>query len=448
MKSMNAAKTLFLMNYITPTLRLTGNYEHLINKNDDNANTCLFAFVATHIEVLNENLMPFNLRPYVNAPEKLVKEFNMWFQRRIMTFKRTTQIELLDKYIFSSDKKSLKHKSIDKVAFSSVTDKYWLHNHNTPVTKDDFQRKRLELYRKLTNSTDDFGNLCFTQNPYILKDINNIKLNNDTITILNNVNYCLGGITNKRWIYNKETDNVDLVKQRNAAYGQEPVNEILATKMLHYLKFPHLTFVEYEFYIDGMELCSRCKNFVGEKEEFIPMSDIIKVIKKDKDKSIYEHIIDCLKFLEIDNAENFIDEMIIFDRLSLNFDRHLCNFGVMRDVTNGCFLRMAPLFDMGSCFFAHYNNEIKVKNGKEQRTLLFLDRIKYLEKAGKIPVIDNTLLGTLKQELNNYIYTSADMDNKIIEKILEINQVAEQSLLLNQEELDKDSNSVSLEASL
>ena len=205
---MEAKKTLFLMNYITPTLRLVGDYEYMTNKDNNDLNTCLFTFVATHIEVLNENLMPFCLRPYINAPARLVKEFNTWFQRRIMTFKRTTQIELIDKFIFSSDKKSLRNKSIDKVAFSSVTDKYWLHNHNTPVTKEDFQRKRLELYKKLTKTSDDFGNLCFTQNPYILSNPENIKLNNDTITLLNNLNYCLGGITNKRWIYNEENNNV------------------------------------------------------------------------------------------------------------------------------------------------------------------------------------------------------------------------------------------------
>ena len=416
---------MYLMNYVTPTLKLVGDYEHNINNNSKDKKNCIFAFVATSVEVLDESLMPFCLRSYVSSPNKLVEEFNSWFQRRIMTSKRKQQVDLIENYIFNKNPKILSSQNIDKIMFASVTDKYWLSKHNIVITKDEYDKKMIGLNKSLAQGNDEFGNLCFTQNPYILKNKDFFKTNNNTITFFNSYNYCLGGITNKRWLYNKHKNKLELVKQRNEAYGQEPINEIIATKMLKYFKFPHLPFVEYVFFIDGMELCSKCENFIGEKEELVPMSDIVRVLKKNPEHSMYTHVVSCLEFLEIPNASEYIDEMIIFDRLSLNFDRHLGNFGAIRDVETGQFTRMSPLFDFGSCCFFNYNNEIKTKDGKNNsRTLLFMERIHELEEQGKIPKLPESLIEILKTELNNYIYTSLDMDNHIINKMLEINSLS------------------------
>ena len=57
--------------------------------------------------------------------------------------------------------------------------------------------------------------------------------------------------------------------------------------------------------------------------------------------------------------------MFILDYLILNEDRHLNNFGIIRDVNNLKWIDVAPLFDNGqSLNILDYNDEEVIINGK------------------------------------------------------------------------------------
>lgn len=53
------------------------------------------------------------------------------------------------------------------------------------------------------------------------------------------------------------------------------------------------------------------------------------------------------------NLEEAFDDMILFDALIYNYDRHMGNFGVLKDNHTGEILGMAPIFDNGAGLLAY-----------------------------------------------------------------------------------------------
>lgn len=53
--------------------------------------------------------------------------------------------------------------------------------------------------------------------------------------------------------------------------------------------------------------------------------------EKDNNTSVYQHFVNCCKALGIKDVVPFLDRMIVLDYLIANEDRHLNNFGVLRN---------------------------------------------------------------------------------------------------------------------
>lgn len=69
--------------------------------------------------------------------------------------------------------------------------------------------------------------------------------------------------------------------------------------------------------------------------------------------SQYEHFIKvCAENgMEQENVRSFLEYQIATDFLLTNTDRHLNNFGVLRDSDSLKFVSMAPIFDSGNAMF-------------------------------------------------------------------------------------------------
>ena len=86
--------------------------------------------------------------------------------------------------------------------------------------------------------------------------------------------------------------------------------------------------------------------------------------------------------------------MIIVDRIIMNFDRHLGNFGFMRDVDTGKYTRFAPLFDFGNAFFPDKMETTKERYifGNRMKELLCDEKIvkgiKVVKEATKSPYLN------------------------------------------------------------
>ena len=65
---------------------------------------------------------------------------------------------------------------------------------------------------------------------------------------------------------------------------------------------------------------------------------------------MYQHFINCCNTLGIPDAVPFLDRMMVLDYLIANEDRHLNNFGALRNAETLEWLGMAPVYDSGSSF--------------------------------------------------------------------------------------------------
>lgn len=128
--------------------------------------------------------------------------------------------------------------------------------------------------------------------------------------------------------------------------GQEPLNELLATN-LHRRVLEPGAYVPYEVRMTDDGPVSACTCFLRDDEEYIPAYYVRQLLKQPNHLNGYRHFIECCAFLGIEDAETALSKMIVCDDIIANHDRHLRNFGIVRNVeTLEC--RMAPLFDSGS----------------------------------------------------------------------------------------------------
>ena len=64
--------------------------------------------------------------------------------------------------------------------------------------------------------------------------------------------------------------------------------------------------------------------------------------------SIYQHFVKCCEKLGIQGIVPFLDRMITMDYIIANEDRHLNNFGALRNAETLEWIGMAPIYDSGS----------------------------------------------------------------------------------------------------
>ena len=74
----------------------------------------------------------------------------------------------------------------------------------------------------------------------------------------------------------------------------------------------------------------------------------MRVLKQPNHLSDYGYFIKCCSFLGIPDAEESIGKMLAVDYLIANDDRHLHNFGAVRNAETLEWLGLAPVFDCGN----------------------------------------------------------------------------------------------------
>ena len=70
--------------------------------------------------------------------------------------------------------------------------------------------------------------------------------------------------------------------------------------------------------------------------------------KKPNNISVYQHFVNCCEAIGVRDAVPFLDRMIVLDYLIANEDRHLNNFGLLRNSETLEWLGFAPIYDSGS----------------------------------------------------------------------------------------------------
>ncbi len=136
-----------------------------------------------------------------------------------------------------------------------------------------------------------------------------------------------------------------LIKGGSNPFHQQPFNEVIAAGIMERMKIPHVPYTI--TWSEGVPY-SVCEDFVTEDTELIPAWRILKTQRKDNSTSVYQHFINCCEALGIQGAVPFLDRMIVLDYIIANEDRHLNNFGAVRNAETLEWLGFAPIYDSGS----------------------------------------------------------------------------------------------------
>lgn len=119
--------------------------------------------------------------------------------------------------------------------------------------------------------------------------------------------------------------------------GFEPYSEYYAADLANVLGINH---VDYQLHTWKKILCSSCEIFSSKELSFVPAASLVKTGRFAAVKDFYAH-------MGGDYWQAFSD-MLAFDALICNTDRHMNNYGFMVDNSTNKIVTAAPLFDHGN----------------------------------------------------------------------------------------------------
>jgi len=152
------------------------------------------------------------------------------------------------------------------------------------------------------------------------------------------------GMLPKAWRFIKD-EGIFLYKGATSGFangGKEPYSEFYASQIAAAM---NLDAIHYDLENWKGILASKCKLFTDINTAFIPIG---RIVKTGGITAVVKHY-DSL-------GEKFADavrDMLIFDALIYNEDRHLGNFGLLRDNQSGEIIAPAPIFDNGLSLFSY-----------------------------------------------------------------------------------------------
>lgn len=147
------------------------------------------------------------------------------------------------------------------------------------------------------------------------------------------------GMVPKHWTIQK--GKRILVKESCEPFNREAKNEAIASLLLQALCLPKVRYEE-------KNNCSYCETFVTNDTELIPAWQVLGVSYKEKNESEYSYFFKCCDALHIPVTKTDMANMLLFDWLIFNNDRHYNNFGFIRNIETGKYLGLAPWYDHGN----------------------------------------------------------------------------------------------------
>lgn len=348
----------------------------------------------TDIErIVNPELLPLSLR------EKCTfNDFKVWFDKRLMPENRDG---------IDETKKEFGTNWLKSKNYASLSDQYWL-------------QRRDESWKKInfftTRYSHDVGDILFSPWNFNKKIINS-----------NSPDLTTGGVLKKRWKQNQDNTSF-LVKAGNPKYQQSPLAEVLVSTLCEQIG---VDTAGYTLYIEGMELCSACQNFVNKDTELVTADQIYNSVERKENETVYEHLIRMAEKYSIPKAKDAIDWMIFIDTITGNEDRNLGNIGFIRDAKTLKFIGPAPLFDCGNAYW-NSKNVSPVPKSK-----LFKDIEPHIFKRMRRKCDFEKLIKNCgyKELIENYPQISDEKKKNLSQAIARLNEA--QAILLRQQELDR-----------
>ncbi len=367
----------------------------LMNKNTEvlvaEYNEALKVFTDIY-EVKNIEYAPLIIFNSYGKDSNITPILTDWFKGRGIPSWRDDLDLLLAKLNISSPDELL-----DKAFGLSLSDQYWVKESDSNIEYKDINFFEHDF------EDSDFTNATFGNGFDSSSKISLISPNNTT-----------DGRLKKTWII--ESDKRYLLKGGYKNEVMQPFNEALASMICEKLGFDHVT---YTLDVVNDSVVSKCECFINTDTELIPAHQILH--NKDSKENAYEEYISILEEKGIKNVREKLENMFILDYLILNEDRHLNNFGIIRDVNTLKWLDMAPIFDNGqSLNILDYNEEEVIINGQGRFFYIVDNFDSIIKKVKDTNRFDLSKLDGIVEEFDELLHKYQNitkMTNRRIEKI-------------------------------
>ena len=313
----------------------------LMNKNTE-------VLVSEYLENLGVFSKIYEIKNIDYAPliinknkEDKIKVLNDWFKGRGIPLWRDKLDLLLNRLNISTPSELL-----DKAFGLSLSDQYWLKPYNLDTCYDD-----INFFDNDFEYTE-FMEASLSKNSKIITNDKSLRTPNNTTD----------GMLKKAWIIENGTRYLLKGGYKNELL--QPFNEVLASEICTRLGFNHV-----EYSIDTYKdiVVSKCPCFINKDTELITCHQIRSDMKRHNDINDYEEYIKVLENHGIKDARIKLENMFIIDYLIMNEDRHLNNFGIIRDVNTLKWIDVAPIFDNGQSLNIEYYDEEELHVSGEGR---------------------------------------------------------------------------------
>ncbi len=285
-------------------------------------------------DIYNIDFAPVILKNVYNEEKDLKVILSNWFKGRGIPLWRDDLDLLLSKLNISAPAELL-----DKAFGLSLSDQYWIKPYDSKI-----EYKDINFFEHDFNDAE-FTDATFSNSAETSTKISLISPNNTT-----------DGRLKKTWII--EDGKRYLLKGSYKNEVLQPFNEVLSSMISSRLGFNHVT---YTLEVIKDKVVSKCECFINENTELVSAYQIL-YNSCDKDNA-YETYIILLEKHGIKDARSSLEDMFILDYIMLNEDRHLNNFGIIRDVQTLNWISTAPIFDTGeSLNIIDYSDEEVIIN--------------------------------------------------------------------------------------
>ena len=207
-----------------------------------------------------------------------------------------------------------------------------------------------------------------------------------------------------------------LIKGGSGESLQEPLNEVIASRIMDALGVDH---VRYDLIWDGRRPYSVCPDFVDDETEFISAFHVFRSLKNGDNSSIYAHYVRCCSENGMDVVPA-LDRMIVIDYITANNDRHMNNFGIIRDPHSLEWISAAPIFDTGNSLGVGFpSSDITLLSGRECKPFskTFEDQMRFVSD---LSWVDVDAVEVLYPEIESILRSSSYMSDRRVGAVMEL----------------------------
>ncbi len=278
----------------------------------------------TVLDIYRKDLVPYRIKYNTEL-------LDTWLRERPVPTNR----EHIEKLLYSVGITQYDHMKLLEVNNGcSLNDTYWIREDN-PDSDLNYHKSNFREVSLYNGFKDSLGLVSFFGNTSSLGG----RLKTPEVTTQ--------GMLGKAWrIVN---GNIKLYKAGTTGYanaGLEPYMEVISSNVAKILE---LKYISYTLDYWDQKVCCVCDLFTSEDIGYLPMAEYLKSEVGETTKWTYKTL---TKHLNKEYIER-INDMIVFDYIIENTDRHFNNFGFMIDNNTRQIIDIAPLFDHGMSL--HWN---------------------------------------------------------------------------------------------